>query len=705
MGIDFDWEVEEDAPGTLSETPTPSSPGLPPGLRRLLLIVGIAAALGIAIYTAYQQRATAVENARLEELDSTVSAETAALRIGDRRAFLILQQRDDDWVRAQARAFRDYQDNADRISFSGSILSTEIKGEYGRAMVEQTIDGQERSIEWCYIYTNRRWRHSPTCGPFWGEANQIAADDVEISYYAPDEDLAQNALTTIGEWWTIACSLTACDDPPNLALEVTRLPVGDEAWQANDSEWTAQISAVGQAFLDTQGPEEPLDTLAASAAASWADLAIENIDGDPGEIAWLHNQVEGLLREQFGLGDDSFLGWMSTLYGPDVVPDALSAMRSGEAVVPALQTAIADRTAAQLPASSINDYLTAHLRAEVALHAERDLDYDTSLLFRDPASDFTTPLPGAMGFLQMVDAESIDVTSLRGFGDVTWAEIRGALTVEQFAGQTVRLYVPFREIDGRWLHVRPQPEDWGTAQLRTSPDFRLYYRTLDSPHMQGLLSNLERTYDQIANDYGYEAQTPITIVVQGLESGRGPQRPGNSDSEEIQISVSSPYLDVALLGNDGEPLPLDRQVIASFVVLALQEETNYTPNAACIQQALRQWESERVGLYAATSQGASLSRSERSLLPEHIEELWTAWSCAKTDYSGEVRQYAARALIDTLVALQGDEVIPALIDNLSDATSAEDWIARSITPAPNMEALEVRWLLHMEEGLSDARKL
>lgn len=703
MGIDFNWEVEEDGPGAASEPSAPSVPGLPPGLRRLLMIVGVAVAAGIAIYTAYQQRAAAVEDARQEELEATIAAETAALRIGDRRAFLTLQQRDDDWLRAQSRAFRAYQENADRIDLSGGILSTEIDGEYGRALVEQTVDGQTGSIEWCYVYTERRWRHSPTCGPFWGEVDRISSDDIEIAYYPPDEALARDTLATLDGWWAAACTLTGCDAPPHFALAVTRNPADEGDWQVDGGDWAASIPGGDRGFSTPSDAAAPLEVVGVQAAASWADLALEGVEGDPEEVAWLHDQLEAQLREQFGLGDPGFLSWLTALYGPAVVPQTLAAVRAGEPVVPALQRAIAGRMPASLPDGSLEAYLESHLRAEAALHAGRDPAYDTALLFRDPDADFESALPWAVGFLQMVDPDSIEVTSLRGFGEVTWAEIHATLTVGQLDGQRARLYVPFRVMDGRWLHTRPRPEDWGSARLRTSNQFRMYYRTLDGPQVSDLLGDLEPALQQITADYGIEPPTPITIVVQGLEGGKGPQRPGSPDSEEIQFSLASPYLDMTLLDENDQPLGLDRQMKALLIIAFLQQESGYTANAACFQQALRQWEFERVGVSTPTSQGAALGSNQQGLLPSHVEELWTSWSCADTDYAGEARQYAARSLLDTLVALHGAAVVPALIDNLAGATSARDWLTRSIEPAPNIEALEVRWTLHMEAGLSDDR--
>src|SRR5688572_4550888 len=111
MGIKLDWEIEAEQSHVRNSGEDKESVRQRRQARlRLLLIVGALALVIIAVFVGVLLRLKQVDYDIEQRLRNTVDAEVAALRIGDRSAFLANQRSaTDDWLLAQEQMFDQYQ--------------------------------------------------------------------------------------------------------------------------------------------------------------------------------------------------------------------------------------------------------------------------------------------------------------------------------------------------------------------------------------------------------------------------------------------------------------------------------------------------------------------------------------------------------------------------------------------------------------------
>ena len=126
MGIRLDWEVEsEDDWEEAGEDPA-AALARRQRLRRIrniiIIVGGVIAAIGLAVTL----RLRAISERLQIQLETAVAAETLALRLGDRGAFLGLQADEGEWRRIQADVFDEYQELGSRLSVPGEILDMQI---------------------------------------------------------------------------------------------------------------------------------------------------------------------------------------------------------------------------------------------------------------------------------------------------------------------------------------------------------------------------------------------------------------------------------------------------------------------------------------------------------------------------------------------------------------------------------------------------
>ena len=191
-------------------------------LRFLLLIVILLALIGAAGFL-LRQRLLDVEKQMEQMLRDTVSAEVAALRIGDVYTFLNLQHDGDQaWRHAQQATFQRYSDmkTRDDLILTGTVLDLEIDGQRARATVEEYINGVPYAQVWFYLRQDDGWYHAPPDYGFWGEARSLEADAVVVEYRAADQRFAEAISASIGGWWRLGCDLLQCDSLPELRVSI-----------------------------------------------------------------------------------------------------------------------------------------------------------------------------------------------------------------------------------------------------------------------------------------------------------------------------------------------------------------------------------------------------------------------------------------------------------------------------------------------------
>ena len=252
--IDFEWEVEAE---TIDRSDGAANRGQAlRRLRRILLLIAllaVAAALaGMALHLRLVQIQTEIE----QQLTDTIKAEAAALRIGDRAAFLRLQSGDDDWLARQTAQFDSYEalKSAAAIDLTGDILSLHIEGEMARARVREDLHGAPYARLWFYRRADSGWRHIAQDFDFWGEARAVETERVIVKYRAADEPFVTQLAAEASAWLDARCADATC---PGAALSVHVLPDMDAAlaWQDADGGWLALRSP----YVDIARADSPFD--------------------------------------------------------------------------------------------------------------------------------------------------------------------------------------------------------------------------------------------------------------------------------------------------------------------------------------------------------------------------------------------------------------------------------------------------------------
>lgn len=220
--IRFEWEVEADT----IDQPDGEDPQLKRNrrrnLRRLLLLIALLVATFILGGLALHLRLVQVQNEIAQQLTDTVKVEVAALRIGDRSAFLQIQSGDEGWLAAQSTLFERYQTlkAANAIELSGDILSVTIEGERARALVREDVNGLPYARLSFYVRADRVWRHTAPDFTFWGERQRGEVGRVVVNYRDADTTFARQLNADLANWLDAQCAAVACGDGAKLEINI-----------------------------------------------------------------------------------------------------------------------------------------------------------------------------------------------------------------------------------------------------------------------------------------------------------------------------------------------------------------------------------------------------------------------------------------------------------------------------------------------------
>ncbi len=274
--IQFEWEVEADK--------IDQSDGEDPlfrrqrrrQLRRMLLLIALlllAAGLGAL---ALHLRLIQVQTEIAQQLQDTVRAEVAALRIGDRDTYLNIQSGDDNWLQTQAAHFDSYEElkAAGVIDLTGDILSVTIDGEQARVLVREDRYGLPYARLWFYERGATGWRHTAPDIEFWGEKRTYEQATVTVHYHEADQLFARQLGDALSRWIAQGCADYACENPPALAVDVR--PDLDEmaAW----TDMSTGRLALRSPFVDLARADTPFD---AQHAETLFTLIGKGWQGDP----------------------------------------------------------------------------------------------------------------------------------------------------------------------------------------------------------------------------------------------------------------------------------------------------------------------------------------------------------------------------------------------------------------------------------------
>lgn len=495
MGIRLDWDVESDGGWQrVSEDPEAAADRKRRArrVRRTILACLLVVTLGSGAAILRLRHVDARLHASLE---ATIAAETLALRIGDREAFLAAQSEEKGWVDVQERTFDDYQALGARLEVSGEIVEMEIGARRAQVTLREWLDGQPTRVLWFYERTRSGWRHAPPPDDFWGDAvYENAPPACSLFYHEADREEIKALKEALVEWQAMAAPDGEWALPP-ARVRFTSDPQAITGWSGT-APWTLIIPSPLLGRIPEDGTANPdlRSALAEQIALFWAGELLPDTGGAEWAADWKRDELARLLWHTFDPSAPAlrFLSWTA-------------GTNPYRALVHFEQTNPEDYPDAWA------DFLTHMLRAESAVIARRG-EGEARRLFRDPdrqrqANILNPPT------LEMADPDTMAVTGIQQTGSLMWAEIQfvPAEYVGGPEGFTVT-YEPFRAVDGQIWHTWPLGEDWGEVHEERGEHVILRYYTLDAPFMGGLLDYLEVAFMDYVTELGLSVEQPTVLV-------------------------------------------------------------------------------------------------------------------------------------------------------------------------------------------------
>ena len=309
-------------------------------------------------------------------LRDTVSAEVAALRIGDVYTYLNLQHDDNlEWRRQQQSTFSRYSEmkTTGSLILTGTVLDFAIDGQRARAIVEEYIYGLPYAQVWFYLRDDDGWYHSPPDYGFWGDARNIEVGATVVDYQAVDQQFADALSEHIGRWWQQGCELLQCENLPELRVSIVTDLAHDFAW-TDDSRLHFQVLSplVGRARLDLPFTHELQQRIALTLAERLVDLQTDNLRVTyPHDVVYLRRSVIRYLADQFlgAYSGTSMIHSLVALYGTDTLAELVRRFET-DSNMSIVRQVIADSIEdAQLDG---RDFVKWRLNTEAELLAQRD---------------------------------------------------------------------------------------------------------------------------------------------------------------------------------------------------------------------------------------------------------------------------------------------------------------------------------------------
>lgn len=337
MGIKLDWQIEADrAYDRAGEDPTARSNRRRQRLRLLLFTVGIlvafagiAAVIWVRLYT--------VDDLLRRDLINVVRGEEATIRLGDFAQFMAFQRSAGEiWLTQQSQRFKSYEDLKTKsgLTFTGNVISTEIDGARGRAVVEEIIDGVPYESAWFYWHYPDGWRHVPSDLTFWGASQTITGKIATINYYQLDSALAKALADRVEKWWSAGCNMIVCGSVPPLTVQIVPDEVDRLKWDGDKPNTLivpSPLASQDHARADGQISQSIEDSVADELANHLLDLATNNLVLDQNSDAgWLRQVTREWMAATFvGRLDPeqhSFIQSLNDHYGPQGLSAVIHAL-------------------------------------------------------------------------------------------------------------------------------------------------------------------------------------------------------------------------------------------------------------------------------------------------------------------------------------------------------------------------------------------
>lgn len=710
MGLQMDWEIETDDRQE-QIAPQPPEPG-GRWRRWWFWLLGLALVAGGAFGIVRHELRRIDERLR-DDLDSTVAAETLALRIGDERTFRRIQADDREWRAHQAREFVAYQRGESLYrALTGEIEDVEIDGEQAEVMLAAEQNGVPFCVLWAYEYGESGWLHTAS-DPFGCEdAVAIKTGTITVRAYEPDRANAEALANRLAAWWQGICGQVGCEEP--LPLNVQLIPSSNDGLTLADEDTLIIPSATFGA--DTALGDHVLPGLV---TRYWVDALLGGYDLPREQHQWADNQAWAWVRS--GLEGDETGGLfpvMVEVYGHCAVRHLLERLEAGEDVGEAVAGVIGSEPTGRLSGEALEAALEEQLTVESMLYAHvARLAQPVRALYRDEARhgasrDDRSPVRYAR-------AESIDVLGIEQRGDILWAKVswrsRTTLPLIPFpsSGDFPEIdplisYIPFRQVEGRWLRTAVLGVDYGAETQQSRGPVTVRYRELDEPHAEALLGYLNEIYPSVAAEFGLESLPPVEITLTPssreylayqFNSSMPPVPPGDvlafttlsSFYEHCCRTFGDEPLRNYIRRNAGETLV---EAVAAYVVSP--HESHYYLRTALIQHVKESYTSTpRPAMTDAALRRLGWQQEGQHLDPAFVDETWQAID--KPGNRNPVYLLGAEVLVDMLVEEHGEESLPELFSSLAGTPTLEEWLFTSV--GAEAAAIEAAWRARYEEAV------
>lgn len=205
MGVQFDWQLEEDAE---PEAPSGGSPRPWGRWLILLLVVSTIGGGGFYAYTNGREQIEEEEELRLGQIEEIVSGLSAVFEQDGVEAFLAETSQDEKWQAQQLHpeniAFWESELTVTGIERSGLELWANVQWETeSREIRQRVMFFEERGEEVRLRDESRR---------FWGNPRREATDWGTIRYYALDEQWIDQLDRQVGDTLANHCTSLDCAD-------------------------------------------------------------------------------------------------------------------------------------------------------------------------------------------------------------------------------------------------------------------------------------------------------------------------------------------------------------------------------------------------------------------------------------------------------------------------------------------------------------
>jgi hypothetical protein len=687
------------------------------------MALAIAVALAVLTFVLRQQQQEAVNKLR-----AIVELELAALANGDRDLFLNQQDPSDQtWRRAQEEAFERYQQQVTPppwevtwalLKYSEQAAEVRIEGDQGWALIE-IHSGQRTWREfWFYRWSRAGgWHHARLDADWLGEEQQYATPHLRLTYPERDHAIVVGLADEMENWYDTLAPFFGLG-PTDATLMTIEFSYRDPARSMTlETGWGRHASRTLLAPSPHLGPftseSRPSPNLRRKMAGYLAEALIARQARQRPEeplgltVDALRDELRDWAVAQLASGPSSQGEWdlpstplvnaLIARHGVQIIPQLAATLKPGRSLN---ETLAAAGLAPPDPTTRVAFHLAAVNRAflnldEKSFSAQLDPDADRSWrrFYLNRLRNRRETVPA--GPLPIAPV-SFEVRSIIFNGAVAAVE---AETVQDDGSLYNQVYF-FRRIDdppaaerdvGDWLLTSPDPAYFGEQLTTRTENLEILYFERDADWFEGSLpEDLQAILSRAAIDLGISTVGLIFTVDFELEPGLT----GFASGDPHRLQFTSPSV-------AGWPVNgLDDQVVQmgiSLIAAMFQDVLQNAPEQNTPEENSRffftyigafVWELDRL-FSEKVDLEAWLGIDTHQVPAISLTELWPAPDSNWSDPELEEIWAVYLSLFKFLSETYGPQVVPALLNNLSQTSDLDEWLR--LSTGQGVAELEPAW--------------